>query len=269
MQEEQEQPKSEKKIIIRFLVIMVCSVVLGYIVGKYTHMLQETKGADFIPVWNAICSIATYILPVLYVVMHLVVATVSFAIYGKARKQAAAWDGEDEDYIEAVEARLDIPIILGNIVMVLNALLYAVVIFQAEQVEMSKLQQDILINGGNIVFFVGLIYQFVLQKLVVDLVKKLNPEKRGSVFELDFIKTWVSSCDEGQKLKQYTATYHSFRITNITCVLFWLLCFISQFMFHTGLFPTICVSVIWLTLVGTYSIVIHRLEYRRNRRSGK
>ena len=45
----------------------------------------------------------------------------------------------------------------------------------------------------------------LIAKLVVDLEKKLNPEKKGSVFEMQFQKTWLESCDEAQKQQHHIA----------------------------------------------------------------
>lgn len=268
-EKQQENKKNDRKIFIRFVVLLLLSGIVGIFSGMTIRILQATAGTSIDALLDIVGSAMIYIVPALYLLMHLVAAVISFSIYGRAKKRVMHWDGEDEDYIESIEASLDIPVIMGNAVMVLNLLLYTVVIYQADHVEMSQLWQNILSNGGMVLMILGYVYEIIVQKLVVDLEKKLNPEKRGNVFEIDFMKTWMESCDEAQKWKHYEAAWHAFRITNVVCLVLWLLCFIAQFSFRAGLLPVFCVSGIWLVLVLSYSISAYRLDHGKPSSSGK
>lgn len=268
-EKQQENKKNDRKIFIRFVVLLLLSGIVGIFSGMTIRILQATAGTSIDALLDIVSRAMIYIVPALYLLMHLVAAIISFSIYGRAKKRVMHWDGEDEDYIESIEASLDIPVIMGNAVMVLNLLLYTVVIYQADHVEMSQLWQNILSNGGMVLMILGYVYEIIVQKLVVDLEKKLNPEKRGNVFEIDFMKTWMESCDEAQKWKHYEAAWHAFRITNVVCLVLWLLCFIAQFSFQAGLLPVFCVSGIWLVLVLSYSISAYRLDHGKPSSSGK
>lgn len=268
-EKQQENKKNDRKIFIRFVVLLLLSGIVGIFSGMTIRILQATAGTSIDALLDIVSRAMIYIVPALYLLMHLAAAVISFSIYGRAKKRVMHWDGEDEDYIESIEASLDIPVIMGNAVMVLNLLLYTVVIYQADHVEMSQLWQNILSNGGMVLMILGYVYEIIVQKLVVDLEKKLNPEKRGNVFEIDFMKTWMESCDEAQKWKHYEAAWHAFRITNVVCLVLWLLCFIAQFSFQAGLLPVFCVSGIWLVLVLSYSISAYRLDHGKPSSSGK
>lgn len=274
MQEEQELQKqsenteekqNDRRIYLRFILFLLISTIGGFLLGRDTRILQDLAGTDIAFVLKKISLAMTYILPVLYLLLHLTVAVVSFIIYGTAKRRAALWDGEDDEYIESVEAQLDIPTVLGNVTLVLSCLLYTVLIYQVEYMNITQKHQSALVLCGTVLLVAGFVYEMIVQKLVVDLLKELNPEKRGNVFEIDFMKTWVESCDEAQKLNQYKATYHSFRATNFACLILWLVCFMVMIIFHTGLFPSICVSVIWLILTVSYSISAWRIEHRKHR----
>lgn len=268
-EKQQENKKNDRKIFIRFVVLLLLSGIVGIFSGMTIRILQATAGTSIDALLDIVSRAMIYIVPALYLLMHLAAAVISFSIYGRAKKRVMHWDGEDEDYIESIEASLDIPVIMGNAVMVLNLLLYTVVIYQADHVEMSQLWQNILSNGGMVLMILGYVYEIIVQKLVVDLEKKLNPEKRGNVFEIDFMKTWMESCDEAQKWKHYEAAWHAFRITNVVCLVLWLLCFIAQFSFQAGLLPVFCVSGIWLVLVLSCSISEYRLDHGKPSSSGK
>lgn len=269
MKEKQENKKNDRKIYIRFAIFLLLSGIVGFFAGKGIRILQTAAGTNMADLLDTVGRAMIFIVPILYLLLNLTVAIISFSIYGKAKKKVEHWDGEDEEYIESVEASLDIPVIMGNFMMVLNLLLYTIMIYQADHVDMSWLWQNILSNGGIVLLILSLVYEMAVQKLIVDLEKKLNPEKRGNVFEIDFMKTWVESRDEGQKWKHYEATYHAFRITNIVCLVMWMLCFLAQFAFQAGLLPVLCVSGIWLVLVLSYSISAYRLEHGKHVSSGK
>ena len=61
----------------------------------------------------------------------------------------------------------------------------------------------------------------VLQGFVVDLVRRLNPEKQGNVYDVKFRKKWLSSCDEAERQQIGQAAYVSFTVSNYTGLLVW------------------------------------------------
>ena len=50
-----------------------------------------------------------------------------------------------------------------------------------------------------------------MSRFIVELEKKLNPEKKGDVIETNFSKKWEDSCDEAQKMIIYEAGYRAYR----------------------------------------------------------
>ena len=52
-----------------------------------------------------------------------------------------------------------------------------------------------------ILFLASVAVLVVLQQKIVDLERRINPEKRGSVYDMKFQKTWMDSCDEAERAR--------------------------------------------------------------------
>ena len=97
------------------------------------------------------------------------------------------------------------------------------------------------------------------QQKIVDLTKKLYPEKRGSVYDVKFEKKWFESCDEAERTAIGQAAYHAYKATNMTCLLLWMVLVIGNMLFDFGLMPIAVVTLIWL--ISTVSYCLHAMKY--------
>jgi hypothetical protein len=100
----------------------------------------------------------------------------------------------------------------------------------------------------------------IISKVTVDLEKKLNPEKQGSVFDMRFAKKWEASCDEAQKQIMCKSAYAAFQAANMTCLILWWIAVVIQIFANTGGFPVTCICAIWLVLNVTYSRTAMKLQ---------
>lgn len=257
-----DEKKKNRRTMIVFIAILAASLVLGFLFGVASRVIQNSI-PDMQILLNQIMNIMAYVVPILFLILNLTQAVVGSIYIRISKKQAATWDGEDEEVIEQIEKKLNVPMILTNAMQVLNFVFFSVCICLAETDELSKLMQDIIGNGAIVLFIVSFVIEMVLQKQTVDLEKQLNPEKQGNIFDVKFQEVWVNSCDEAQKLMIYKAGYQAFKVTNYTCMGVWLLALIAQFMFQTGIFPVICIGIIWMVLIMTYSITSYKLEIKK------
>ena len=91
----------------------------------------------------------------------------------------------------------------------------------------------------------------VVQKLV-NLTKEINPEKKGSIYDVKFQKKWEASCDEAELFAIYKSAYRSYCITQRLCIILWLFCIIGGFVWGFGAVPVLLVSIIWGTMITSY-----------------
>lgn len=255
----QKTKKSELKLFIIFLAFLAACYVTGYFLGtmgaRFEDVLQQVTATVY--------DLFIRFLPSIYIAGSAIAVGVSGAFYLSARKQAKVWDGEDEDVINAVDRKLNLSVIITNIFTVFNMFFYGAMIYLVEVKADNGESNKVIFWLGTLTFAISYAFITLENKFVLDLVKKLNPEKRGSVFDFNFKKEWESSCDEGEKLCMYKATYKAFHVTNIVCMVMWGAAFVGVLLFDTGLFPMVCVSVIWGAITATYSIECAKEENRR------
>ena len=104
--------------------------------------------------------------------------------------------------------------------------------------------------GG--VFVAGLIILTIEQQKLVNLTKEINPEKKGSIYDVKFQKKWEASCDEAELFAIYKSAYRSYCITQRLCIILWLFCIIGGFVWGFGAVPVLLVSIIWGTMITSY-----------------
>ena len=78
----------------------------------------------------------------------------------------------------------------------------------------------------------------------------MNPEKQGSVYDLNFRKKWWGSFDEAEKFVTYKASYTTMKAISYTCMGLWLFCLIGMIFFDFGVLPLIMVPVYFHYLGG-------------------
>lgn len=244
--------KSEKKYFLIFMVLMVLSLIGGAFVGVLMKIIEY-----YIDITTdmqvRLKVVLAYLIPAVSIAANIVTFVIALVQYLRMKKKAANWDEEEEEPILEIEYKLNWPVLIANVMMICNMVLFSVGTALSTVPEIGEDTSEVLSMVCVLNFLVSLIFEFIILKLVIDLEKKLNPEKRGSIFDVNFAKKWEESCDEAQKLISYKAGYAAYKAGNTTCMLLWLLSFVAQMMFHTGIFPVICIGIIWLVMLITYS----------------
>ena len=92
----------------------------------------------------------------------------------------------------------------------------------------------------------------VVQKLCVDLLRRVNPEKRGSVLDTRFRKDWLGSCDEAEKLMIGKCAYKAYAAANTACAVLAIIFAVCALIFNTGFLPSFAMCVIWFVLQFIY-----------------
>ena len=110
----------------------------------------------------------------------------------------------------------------------------------------------------------GLCYSLLVnvlgQNRLVNLVKEINPEKKGSVYDTKFKKVWLNSCDEAEQQMIYKAAYKSFTVSQTMYPFLWLVCVFGIFWWDFNLIPLLMVSIIWMVQIVIYSVESMRLS---------
>jgi len=117
--------------------------------------------------------------------------------------------------------------------------------------------------AGVVIFLLNMAAITIIQKKIVEMTKAINPEKQGNILDTDFNKVWMDSCDEAQKLAAYEAGFRAYRTASSVCMVMWVVTLITMLLFDTGIFPSICVFVIALSLIVSYTVACHKIEQKK------
>lgn len=247
---EEQNKKDDKKYFKPFIIMMIICTIVGFFFGKLTKMADEHTETIKIFMEN-LNVIAAYALPVLFLVFNIVMTIMIFGTINRQYRRISTWDGEDEDILDDIENKLNSPLNFSNVMLIVGMFLFAAHAHYFIKCELPELHENILFVMILLDFVTCLIIVLAAQKKVVNMLKIMNPEKKGSIFDSSFRRKWEESSDEGQQLIIYKSAYKAFIVSNTTCMVLWVVGIICDFAFHTGLLPIAFVILIWVIQVVT------------------
>ena len=224
--------------------------VLGFASGWMGHdSLSETVIAA---VNAGLTAIAPWTIPVTSVVSLSVILW----LYHAAKGLFEGWNGEDEDVMDQADEKLNWALLVTSAQLILDMFFFAMVVLYGTG-------WATLIGVGAFLVFVFLLV-FAQQK-VVDLTRRMNPEKRGSVYDVNFKKKWFESCDEAERNQIGRAAYKAFNVVNVASPLMWVVFVLLSFAFNVNtLLPALAVCLLWGLLNVSYCLECIRLGRQKH-----
>lgn len=257
--------KKNKNTIWPFVAFCALGGCAGFFIGIFAGF---TEGFDFTALKEIAKNVIIYAAPVLLLLVFAFVFIYSLTGYIKSKKAIAIWDNEDEEYIEKIETKLGIIISMLTIGLVLVYSLFAICFYGSFGLTVTP-EQFFRVLPLNAAAFIALIatmfYNTFIQRACVELIKKINPEKKGDTLSINFQKEWEQSMDEAQKLMLFEAGYRTYKVMNYVLMGAWLICTLG-IMFGMGLMPSLVTSALWLTSTITYSVYSYKVEHKSKKR---
>lgn len=252
----EEIRREDKKAGKRFLVIMIFSGLGGMLIGALGMLLISYLKAtswDFVSVsklaTERFVDAGSYFL----IGSNVIVLPFLWASFRKHKKELKEWDGEDEVVYEKIDKKLSIGMTMSSALMIFDMMTYGVAFYGA--IENAKMKSTIFLI--DLIFFIGSMACIMLyQKALVNLLKELNPEKQGSIYDTKFHKKWLASCDEAERQKIGEVSYATYSFMNIVYEVVSLVFMIAGFFFPIGVLPITIVCLLWLVQVVFYSVKV-------------
>lgn len=256
MSEKRKAKKSDIKIYIIFGVVMYICMTAGFLMGRIGFSLQDK--IDSIN-WVDIANILYLPSAIIFAVVVLIVYGISFMFYISSKKHYTMLmkldDETFEERIDEVELKLSKALTIAAGVFMLSFLGFPLVLICSDTMEKAGIDVG---RAGNVIavvaFVLSLALYLAIASCVVSLEKKINPEKNGNVFDVHFTKKWLGSMDEAELMKTARAAQKAYIAGVISCMIMWVISLISMFVFHTGIMPIICITVIMMVMVITGEI---------------
>ena len=179
-----------------------------------------------------------------------------FFLYRSAARKFAVWDGGDEDETsESIDTALSWVLLLSAVQLLLNLFFLSAfcIYWMDRDIRALALVGVFLLSCGFVVF---------AQQKAVDLTRRMNPEKRGSVYDTKFQKKWMDSCDESERRQIGEASRRAYMVTTRLCLGLWLALVILSMLFDMSLLPVFVLLLVWGTMQVTYTLECIRLGKR-------
>jgi len=241
-----ESKKEDKKHLGKFFLLLIGGFVLGIVMGFVMAFAEDVESLPE-TISGGVYNFAQAVAPYFGVVFCAIMVIVLLVVKSKVAKMIKAWDGEDEDEYKRIDC------ILGNALTALNVGTIVEYFFFAVGFE------GIVGRSGfaDACYFFGFIATLVVvmvgQQIIINMTKQVNPEKKGSIYDMKFIDKWEDSCDEAEKILIYKSAYSTYTKMSGLFVGLWVFCIFGNGFFNFGLMPVTLVSLIWLCNVCIYT----------------
>ena len=245
--------QDNRKALPKYLLIMLAAAVFGGVTGFAAGWLGHDGLSEAIVA--AVTHALTAAAPWALLVTSVVSLAVILWLYRGARGLFAGWDGEDETVMDRADEKLNWALLLTSTQLVLNLFFFA-----------AAESGDSPLGGlvGVLVFVLSAFLMVFAQQKIVDLTRRMNPEKQGSVYDTKFRKKWLESCDEAEQKQIGQAAYKAYNVVSTACPILWAALLMLSFAFNfSPLMPTFIVCFIWLLLQVSYCLETIRLGKRK------
>lgn len=236
--------KENRRSIPLFLLFIIIAAVFGVFIGFFGVRYEENLK-------DGIKYLADYLPNIIFAFMLFVgfcTHILGWPIYIKCRKKLELWDGEEDVTPNHINTRVGY-LIWGITVNIIIAFLsFSVFIPYRFMYDLM----DELFMVVSMIFILNIVFTTLLQQKLVDLLKEMNPEKKGSIYDVKFQSKWMESCDEAEKLQIYQSSWASYRVMNHVYIFVWLITCLANMFFDVGVYSAIIVSVLWLIHSSVY-----------------
>ena len=244
--------KDNRKALPKYLLILFVAAIFGGVLGFAAGWMGHDNLSEVIAaaVTNALTAAAPWAL--------LATSVVSLAmilwLYQGARGLFITWDGEDDEVMDRADEKLNWALLITAAQIVLDMFFFAV----------AQSGQGMAALWSVLFFAVSVFLLVFAQQKIVDLTRKMNPEKQGSVYDVKFKKKWFESCDEAEQKLIGQAAYKAYNVVCTACPILWAVLFMLSYAFHAELLlPVFVVCLLWLLIQVSYCLEAIRLGRRK------
>jgi len=246
MNRREEIKKENKKAVPLFILLICIGGLVGGIVGGASSMIRLR--IDQVFGGRLIVDTAFVIMVAVAILTHIA----GWYTYFKCKNRLKGWDEEDEEVPEHIEVGSQYAMWGITVNSIVSFACFAVVASNS----MNQIGEDTaklrFVMIAVVIFVINLFAGVLMQQKFVDLIKEMNPEKRGSVYDVKFTKKWMESCDEAEKMQTYQSAWASYRCMGSLYPFIWLFTYLADLLLDIGIFASVVVAVLWLIQTSIY-----------------
>lgn len=249
----------------RFTIIMIIAILFGAVLGFLIVFLGRsfiTGDKSGLVTFTKIVSpfLQFYILPFILVLLTAIIDIRTRSVLKSCRFALTHWDVEDEAGAKKINQSLSKMLTLSQGSYVIAFCIFGLICYNMVGGDSSI--YHLIITFIVIATFLYSLLSFThVQKKSVNLLKEMNPEKRGSVFDLKFQSKWLESCDEAEQLIIYKSAYKAYRVMTHICLGLTMIFTILGMAFPFGILPLLLSCGLWLVNIVVYNLESMKLEH--------
>ena len=244
--------RDNRKALPKYLLILFVAAIFGGVMGFAAGWVGHDNLSEVIAA--AVADGLTAAAPWVLLGTSVVSLALILWLYRAAKALFTGWDGEDEAVMDRADEKLNWALLLTAAQMVLDMFFFAV----------AQSAHNMTALWSVLFFLVSIFLLVFAQQKIVDLTRRMNPEKQGSVYDTKFKKKWFESCDEAEQKQIGQAAYKAFNVVSTACPILWLALLVLSYAFNFELLmPTFIVCFIWLLLQVSYCLECIRLGKRK------
>ena len=225
--------RDNRRALPKYLLTILLFGLLGGVLGFFTGVAGAAGVAE--TVRQALDRVLAVCAPWGIVGSAVVLLGAGWYLYAAAKRRFAAWDGEDEDAMDAAEQQLSWALLLTGLVIILDFFFFAASIIY------GRFLPDLILFLASVAALV------VLQQKIVDLERRI---------------TWMDSCDEAERAQIGQACDRAYMVGTKVCIFLWVALLILNFVFDFGLLPIAAVLAVWGAMQTVYALECIRLSKR-------
>ena len=244
--------RDNRKALPKYLLILFVAAIFGGVMGFAAGWVGHDNPSEVIA--TAVADGLTAAAPWALLGTSVVSLALILWLYRAAKALFTGWDGEDEAVMDRADEKLNWALLLTAAQMVLDMFFFAV----------AQSAHNMTALWSVLFFLVSIFLLVFAQQKIVDLTRRMNPEKQGSVYDTKFKKKWFESCDEAEQKQIGQAAYKAFNVVSTACPILWLALLVLSYAFNFELLmPTFIVCFIWLLMQVSYCLECIRLGKRK------
>ncbi len=244
--------RDNRKALPKYLLILFVAAIFGGVLGFAAGWVGHDNISEVIAA--AVADGLTAAAPWALLGTSVVSLALILWLYRAAKALFTGWDGEDEAVMDRADEKLNWALLLTAAQMVLDMFFFAV----------AQSAHNMTALWSVLFFLVSIFLLVFAQQKIVDLTRKMNPEKKGSVYDTKFKKKWFESCDEAEQKQIGQAAYKAFNVVSTACPILWGILLLLSYAFNFSLLmPTFIVCFIWLLQQVSYCLECIRLGKRK------
>ena len=244
--------RDNRKALPKYLLILFVSAIFGGVLGFAAGWVGHDNISEVIAA--AVADGLTAAAPWALLGTSVVSLALILWLYRAAKALFTGWDGEDEAVMDRADEKLNWALLLTAAQMVLDMFFFAV----------AQSAHNMTALWSVLFFLVSIFLLVFAQQKIVDLTRRMNPEKQSSVYDTKFKKKRFESCDEAEQKQIGQAAYKAFNVVSTACPILWLALLVLSYAFNFELLmPTFIVCFIWLLMQVSYCLEAIRLGKRK------